>query len=157
MHKMIVVSALSMLCYVHNVHGMQVTIHNPEIVIALSQAMFEKPSQSYELIYEFIAKHPQEVIQVDPDTGNTPLHEHVIELCWGEKPARLLTIAALLACGADRNQPNFEGLTPVECAQIAGNKAVIELLNVERPSKQTVLTLVTKYKLNDLNPMLVDQ
>lgn len=160
MIKTIALTALVTFAYVHNVHSMQLT--NPRVtpeekIFALAQAMFEKPSQTFELTQEFIALHKDEIATKDATTGNTLLHENVIEACWGGKPARLVCIAALLACGADRTQRNLEGLTPLECAQEAGNQAVIDLLSVEKPDKQTLLSLVTRHKLEDLKPMLLEQ
>ncbi len=157
MIKTIALVALVTLSYVHNVHSMQITNPQEEKIRALAQAMFEKPSQTFELAQKFIALHKDEISTVDSDTGNTLLHENVIEVCWGGKPARLVCIAALLACGADRTQKNLEGLTPLECAQEAGNQTVIDLLSVETPDKQTLLSLVAKYKLEDLKPMLLEQ
>ncbi len=157
MIKTIALTALVTLSYVHNVHSMQMTNPQEKKILALAQAMFEKPSQTFELTQGFIEQHKDEITTINSATGNTLLHENVIEVCWGGKPARLICIAALLACGADRTQRNVEGLTPLECAQEAGNQVVIDLLSVEKPDKKTLFSLVTKHKLEDLKPMLLEQ
>lgn len=159
MHKNIALFALTTLCSLHTVHGMHMVArpNREERAIILSKALYEKPSRSFELICEFIAAHQEEISEVNPITGNTHLHEHVIEVRDPNKTGRFLIIAALLACGANREQPNKQNKTPVDLARESGDKAVLELLQVPTPNKRTLIDLVVKYELDELKPLLFEQ
>lgn len=150
-------TALVMFTYVHNVHGMEITPHQEEKAHALAHAIFTNPSQSFELLQAFVDSHKEDACAVNAFTGNTLLHDNVIEICSGGPDVRLLLIAALLASGADPNKPNLNGQTALQYAKSAGDKAVIDLLMIEKPDKQTLLGLVSKYEIEDLKPMLLEQ
>lgn len=165
MKNRILLCVLTLLLCVNNTHTMELAHGHTDFAslsyenkaAALEQAMLLNPSQSFELVQAFIEMHKTEMHERDPQTQNTPLHVNAIEFLWGEKPARLLAIAALLACGADRSAKNLEGLTPAECAQEAGNQALLELLSVEKPDKRTLIWLVNKYEdLQTLKPLLIE-
>lgn len=164
MLKHISLSILIAVTHVYNVHAMlDVEIQSVEKALILGSQVIATPQDSFELICDFVQQNSAELHVQDASTGNTPLHENVIEACWHNKPARLLTIAAMLTCGAQKTIKNNEGLTPLACAQEAAlqegahplQQAVAELLTLKKPTKQTLIALVTKYQLKSLEPMLI--
>ncbi len=157
MLKHISLSILIAVTHVYNVHAMlDVEIQSVEKALILGSQVIATPQDSFELICDFVQQNSAELHVQDASTGNTPLHENVIEACWHNKPARLLTIAAMLTCGAQKTIQNNEGL---EAALQEGahplQQAVAELLTIKKPTKQTLIALVTKYQLESLEPMLI--
>ncbi|MGE0009314.1 MAG: hypothetical protein AB7F19_02120 [Candidatus Babeliales bacterium] len=169
MKKILTCLALIATLNVHNVYSMQEEVS--ESTLALAQALYTKPSESFELIHAFVAARRSNIDHADASTGNTWLHVEIINLCWGQAPARLITIAALLAHGADRTRQNSEELTPAACANdalyestlgtssvfTAHAQAALDLLQEEKPTKQTLINLAKKHKLTTLMPLLTGQ
>ena len=72
-------------------------------------------------IRALVADNPNIVGAVDEETGMTPLHYAVIGFQKG-------AVALLLSMGANPNVKDKDGRTPLEMAEIMGNKEIIDLL-----------------------------
>lgn len=176
MQKSIKLIALITLFHVYNVDAMEISAASfsneaMQKAVMFEESLLAQPSLTLEMITHFIKTFQHEINLASPETGNTPLHDQVIQICWGYRPARLITLAALIISGANRLAVNKEGLTPLECAEyaleelqeeqdttlIAHRKATVELLKEAHPTKQTLISLVKKHKLITLEPLLLDQ
>lgn len=115
----------------------------------LAREISADPSQVYERIFAFYARHPQLLTRINEPTGNTQLHEAVLLFLTNELPG-IFEVLVLLQQGADKEVKNKAGKTALELAEAAECTILIELLQQENPSKESLTMLALDHGLETL-------
>lgn len=99
------------------------------------------PTNAYAKLLKFYAGFPEIAEYKNPETGDTILHDAVMNYL-NAQPFGILEVVILIHMGASLHTKNNEGISAKDFALQGGNTIIKELVALEKPTIDDVYTIV---------------
>lgn len=115
----------------------------------LAQEIQADPVLVYERIFAYYTRHPELVTRRKELTGNTQLHEAVLSYAAGNITG-VFEVLILLQQGVDKFAKNYTEKTALDLARVTRCAILVDLLQQDAPSKESLTMLALEYGLEEL-------